>query len=52
MSLYDAGIEVDYFNISYSLPRTGKDIIVTQWSENGKEKWQKTLKWNGSRFSY
>ena len=52
MSAYDAGIEVDYFNISYALPRTGKDIIVTQWSENGKEKWQKTLKWNGSRFSY
>ena len=21
-------------------------------SENGREKWQKTLKWNGSRFSY
>ena len=52
MSAYDAGIEVDYFNISYALPRTGKDIIVTQWSENGREKWQKTLKWNGSRFSY
>lgn len=52
MSAYDAGFEVDYFNISYSLPRTGKDIIVTQWSENGREKWQKTLKWNGSRFSY
>jgi hypothetical protein len=51
MSPYDAGVEVDYFNISYSLPHTGKDIIVTQWSENGKEKWQKTLKWNGSRFS-
>lgn len=52
MSPYDAGVEVDFFNISYSLPRTGKDIIVTQWSENGREKWQKTLKWNGSRFSY
>ena len=51
MSAYDAGVEVDYFNISYSLPRTGKDIIVTQWSEDGREKWQKTLKWNGSRFS-
>jgi hypothetical protein len=52
MSAYDAGIDVDYFNISYSLPRTDKDITVTQWSENGKEKWQKTLKWNGSKFSY
>jgi len=37
MSPYDAGVEVDFFNISYSLPRTGKDIIVTQWSENGRE---------------
>ena len=52
MSAYDAGFEVDYFNTSYSLPRTGKDITVTQWSENGREKWQKTLKWDGSRFSY
>lgn len=51
MSAYDAGVEVDYFNISYSLPRTGKDITVTQWSENGREKWQKTLKWNGQGFS-
>ena len=52
MSAYDAGFEVDYFNTSYSLPRTGKDITVTQWSENGREKWQKTLKWDGNRFSY
>ena len=51
MSAYDAGVEVDYFNISYSLPRTGKDITVTQWSQNGREKWQKTLKWNGQGFS-
>jgi len=51
MSPYDAGIEVEYFNISYALPHTGKDIIVTKWDDNGKET-KKTLKWNGSRFSY
>ena len=51
MTAYDAGVEVDYFNISYGLPRTGKDITVTHWSENGREKWQTTLKWNGNGFS-
>jgi hypothetical protein len=50
MTAYDAGVEVDYFNISYGLPRTGKDITVTHWSENGREKWQTTLKWNGNGF--
>ena len=50
MTTYDAGVEVDYFNISYGLPRTGKDITVTHWSENGREKWQTTLKWNGNGF--
>ena len=37
--------------ISYSLPRTGKDIIYTEWRDNGKKK-QKTLKWNGRKFSF
>ena len=37
--------------VSYDLPRTGKDIIYTEWYDNGKKK-QKTLKWNGSRFSF
>ena len=37
--------------VSYYLPRTGKDIIYTEWYDNGKKK-QKTLKWNGSRFSF
>ena len=50
MTLYDAGVEVEYFNISYSLPRTGKDITVTHWSEDGREKWQTALKWNGRGF--
>ena len=34
---------------SFALPRSGKDIIVTLWDENGK-KTQKTLKWNGHGF--
>jgi len=36
--------------ISYSLPRTGKDIIYTEWRDGGKK--QKTLKWNGRKFSF
>ena len=54
------GFRVDYqgtrptikdFVKAYALPRTGKDIIVTTWHEDGK-KTQKTLKWNGHGFSY
>ncbi len=52
MSFIDTpGFEVEYGDISYALPRTGKDITVTRWDKNGK-KTEKTLKWNGSRFSY
>ena len=52
MSYIDApGFDVEYSNKSYALPRTGKDIIVTTWHEDGK-KTQKTLKWNGHGFSY
>lgn len=40
----------DGASISYSLPRVGKDIIVTLWYEN--EKKERTLKWNGHGFSY
>ena len=36
--------------ITYSLPRTGKDIVVTYWYDNGTKR-QKTLKWNGRRFN-
>ena len=50
MKHVDMGIDVQYFNISYALPRVGKDIIVTQWSENGREKWHTALKWNGHGF--
>ncbi|MBQ7427397.1 MAG: hypothetical protein IJQ60_14465 [Prevotella sp.] len=45
------GFDVEYLNKSYALPRTGKDITVTTWEDNGK-KTQKMLKWNGHRFSY
>lgn len=45
------GFDVEYLNKSYALPRSGKDIIVTTWADNGK-KTQKTLKWNGHGFSY
>ena len=52
MSFVDTpGFDVEYLNKSYALPRTGKDIVVTTWHENGK-KTQKTLKWNGHGFSY
>ena len=45
------GFDVEYFNTSYALPRTGKDIIVTKWDENDNKK-EMTLKWNGRRFSF
>lgn len=45
------GFDVEYLNKSYALPRTGKDITVTTWEDNGK-KTQKILKWNGRGFSY
>ena len=45
------GFDSDFLNKTYALPRTGKDIIVTTWHEDGK-KTQKTLKWNGHGFSY
>ena len=45
------GFDVEYLDKSYALPRTGKDITVTQWDKNGK-KIEKTLKWNGHGFSY
>ena len=47
----DPGFESEYFNTTYSLPRTGKDIIVTKWNEDGT-KTEKVLKWNGRKFSY
>ncbi len=43
------GFQVEYYDTSYSLPRSGKDIIVTKWNPDGG-KTQKTLKWNGRKF--
>ena len=45
------GFDVEYFNTAYALPRTGKDIIVTTWDENGN-KTQRSLKWDGRRFCF
>ena len=42
--------EIIMYLCSYGLPRVGKDITVTHWSEDGREKWQTTLKWNGHGF--
>ena len=50
MSPVDVGIEVEYHNISYALPRTGKDITVTRWDDKGRAT-QSTLKWNGQGFT-
>ena len=50
---YDPGFEVMYGDdgawLSYDLPRTGKDIIVNYWYNDGTKK-QKTLSWNGRKF--
>ena len=50
----DVGFEVEYSHdgafVSYDLPRTGKDIVVTTWYDDGPRR--KTLKWNGRRFSF
>ena len=46
---FDYGFDVEYLDVSYALPRTGKDITVTYWKQGKK---QKTLKWNGRKFSF
>lgn len=43
------GFEVDFSSV-YELPRSGKDIIVTRWNDDGSTK-QMTLKWDGKRFN-
>ena len=43
------GFEEEYDNVSYSLPRTGRDIIVNDW-RSGTHKTH-TLKFNGTTFS-
>ena len=51
----DIGINEAYQSdnnyISFCLPQTGKDIIVKWWNDNGMTK-EKTLKWNGQKFSF
>ena len=42
------GFDVEYLNKSYALPRTGKDITVTTWEDNGK-KTQKMLNCSASK---
>ena len=45
------GFDVDYFDSTYALPRTGKNITVTHWNEDGSKQ-EKILKWNGRTFSF
>ena len=50
------GFEVEFGTedgawVCYDLPRVGKNIIYTEWKDN-KKKRQKTLKWNGRKFSF
>ena len=58
MTICDApGFEVVYAIdddawISFALPRTGKDITVTSWYQNGKDPRKQMLKWNGHKFSF
>lgn len=52
----DVGFEQEYYAngciVTYSLPRSGKDITVTYWNEDNGNKTEKTLKWGGRRFSF
>ena len=53
-SAEDIGIDAAYTMggpLSFSLPRTGKDITVTQWNDKGKTR-EKQLKWNGHGFNF
>ena len=50
------GFDVEYGTedgawVSYALPSVGKDITVTYWYKNDETK-QKTLKWDGNKFSF
>ncbi|MBR6282977.1 MAG: hypothetical protein IKR25_01615 [Muribaculaceae bacterium] len=44
------GFDVEY-DCTYALPSSGKDITVTRWNEDGTKQ-EKTLKWNGHKFSF
>ena len=52
----DLGFDVEYSTddgawVTYDLPRSGKNITVNYWYDNGTKK-QKTLKFDGRRFSF
>ena len=47
---YMRGLDVRSGTRTYTLPRTGKDIVVTIWNDNGTTS-QETLKWDGHGFS-
>ena len=52
----DFGFDVEYSTddgawVTYDLPRSGKNITVNYWYDNGTKK-QKTLKFDGRRFSF
>lgn len=52
----DIGFDVEYSTedgawVTYDLPRSGKNITVTYWYDNGTKK-QKTLQFDGRRFSF
>ena len=44
-----SGLDVGTGTRTYTLPRTGKDIVATIWNDNGTTS-QKTLRWDGQRF--
>ena len=53
----DPGFDVEYVTddgawVSYDLPRSGKNITVNYWYDNGNKKTQKILKFDGRRFSF
>ena len=46
---YMRGLDVGSGTRTYTLPRTGKDIVATIWNDNGTKS-QKTLRWDGQKF--
>ena len=46
---YMSGLDVGTGTRTYTLPRTGKDIVATIWNDNGTTS-QTTLRWDGQKF--
>ena len=44
------GFDVEYNDVTYSLPRTGRDIVVTRWKDGVPS--PKVLKFNGTKFGF